>query len=314
MHTTAPRYAPTVLATHTMEERVDLTPRPKQYLEVTILVPAEDSEAAEGSLLARGALGTASEERPGGRIQVRGFFSEQVTVSREEIVASFRALAASDQAPEVSLCLAPWRNWAAESQAAFRSFAATTDLTIAPPWDPEAGDRGAILIIQPGAAFGVGSHATTRGCLDLIPRPGEPVPRSGALDVGTGTGVLALRARQCGYGPVIAFDNDPIAIEAALENVRLNATIDPLHLFVGEIEALGPLPTYSLITANIFLNPLLAVTEQLVARLARGGVLILSGIRENDAPELLAVYARAGAVVEDRRGDDGWAALRLRVP
>lgn len=292
---------------------MNLTPRPDSYLEITILVPAAEIEAAEAALLACGAMGTASEERPGAPARVQGFFEADADITRAEILASFRALAATDRAPEVYVRRAPWRDWAGESQAAFRRFAATEDLTIAPPWDPVADDRITHLTIHPGAAFGIGSHPTTRGCLDLIPRAGEAVRRGAALDVGTGTGILALRARQCGYGPVIGFDHDPIAIEAAIANARLNEGDEPLHLFVGAAAALGSQLACALIIANLFLNPLMALAAELVAHLEEDGVLILSGIRESDATELLGVYAEAGAVLEERRGIDGWAALRLRV-
>ena len=292
---------------------MNLTPRPDSYLEITILVPATEIEAAQGALLACGAMGTATEEPPCAPARVQGFFPADADISREEILASFQSLAVTDRTPEVHVRRAPWRDWAGESQAAFRRFAATEDLMIAPPWDPIPDERVTHLTIHPGAAFGIGSHPTTRGCLDLIPRPGDAVPRGTALDVGTGTGILALRARQCGYGPVIGFDNDPIAIEAAAANAHLNEGNDPLHLFVGEAAALGSQLACALIIANLFLNPLTALAAELIAHLQEDGVMILSGIRENDATELLGVYAEAGAVLEERRGIDGWAALRLRI-
>lgn len=288
--------------------------RPEAYIEITLTVSPKETDAAEGALLALGAMGTALECRPGSvhpRGRVQGFFPEQTVVTREEVAGYFRALSGSADIPEISIQVAPWRDWATESQAAFRSFAITDDLTIAPPWEQTKPGNKNQLIINPGAAFGIGTHPTTRGCIDLIPRPHEQLGHGRALDVGTGTGILALRALQCGFAPVIGLDNDPLAVEAAAENARLNGCAEQLHLILGEMSAIAPRIACTLIIANIFLNPLLALAGELVNRLEKGGQLVLSGIRETDSQELIDTYAQVGAVLCDRRSADGWASLRL---
>jgi ribosomal protein L11 methyltransferase len=310
---------------------MNLVSTPEGYIEIILQVQAAAQELAETVLLELGAAGTALSEpvfhqdlrsgdtAPGaaGRVvEVVGYFSPDGAPSRDEVLNIWRRLATGsgwgdDAEPIVEQRELPWRDWVTESRAAWEPFEISPELTIAPPWHLPETVRGDLLILNPGAAFGLGSHPTTRGCLRLIP-PCQLENPGAVLDIGTGTGVLALRAAQCGYGSVVAFDNDGPAVEAARENFRLNDMEGAIGLFLGESNAISMNQRYALILANIFLNPLLSLAEELAARLLPQGHLIVSGIREADAPELVASLAAQGLTPDKSESADGWIAIRLR--
>jgi ribosomal protein L11 methyltransferase len=160
---------------------------------------------------------------------------------------------------------------------------------IGPPWETPPSDAVA-LVIDPGRAFGTGAHATTRLCVELL---AEQTPGS-LLDLGCGSGVLAVAAAILGFAPVVALDVDPAAVDATLRNARANgARVD-----VREVDvATGPLPAADVAVANISLELVDVALERVDARLV-----VASGYLERDEP-LLAGYRRC-----ERRVRRGWAA------
>ena len=162
-------------------------------------------------------------------------------------------------------------------------------LWVGPPW--EEPDRDAVaVVIDPGRAFGTGAHPTTRLCLELL----ERLPRGSVLDVGCGSGVLAIAAAKLGFGPVVGIDVDPQAVEAT----RANAAANGVELDVEQLDAVAqPLPEAEVALANITL----AAVERVGARVdARR--LLASGYLQADEPDLPR-WRRV-----ERRRADGWAA------
>lgn len=162
-------------------------------------------------------------------------------------------------------------------------------LWIGPSW--ETPDDGATaIVIDPGRAFGTGAHATTRLCLELL----LGVEPAGLVDVGCGSGVLAVAAAKLGFAPVVALDND----EAAVEAVGANAARNGVDVEVRRADVLAePLPRVEVAVANIARDPV----EQAIERFG-GGVVIASGYLERERPE------PAGWRPVDRRMAEGWAA------
>jgi ribosomal protein L11 methyltransferase len=162
-------------------------------------------------------------------------------------------------------------------------------LWIGPPWE-EAPAGVLAVVIEPGRAFGTGAHATTRLCLDLL---GE-LPRTGLLDVGCGSGVLAISAAKLGFTPVYAVDIDPVAVEATMANAHVNG----VDITVNEIDALADeLPKARTTVANLTLD-----TVRVVALRIESCHLVTSGYLAGDHLDLNG-FARAL-----RRELDGWAA------
>lgn len=172
---------------------------------------------------------------------------------------------------------------------------------IRPPWEPELPDTLDVEI-DPGMAFGTGQHATTCGCLDLL----HDVPIGPLLDVGCGSGVLAIAAARLGHVPVTAIDNDPLAVEATKRNAEING----VALDVALADATGrALPAVASILANITRMHVAALAD--VVATAPPQVAILSGFLVEDAELALEPWLVHGFVERRRVCADGWAAVRI---
>jgi ribosomal protein L11 methyltransferase len=185
-------------------------------------------------------------------------------------------------------------------------------LTVRPPWEPP-GSTPVDLVIDPGRAFGTGAHATTRLCLELML---SLESRQGPfIDMGCGSGVLAIAAARLGWGPVRALDNDPLSIEATRANAAVNGVevvVERLDLREGELPAFGRGVT---VTANL-LAPLLVVLAERLGDLAGGGAalpgrLIASGLLSHEADAIAGKFADIGLAERRRRSRAGWTALLL---
>jgi ribosomal protein L11 methyltransferase len=175
-------------------------------------------------------------------------------------------------------------------------------VTIAPPWQAEAGPTGITVLIQPSMGFGTGHHASTRLCTALL----QHLDLSGksVLDVGTGSGVLALVARALGAREVVAVDDDADAIEAARENLALNGGAEGIDLRVADFRTL-PAQLADVVTANLTGGLLVRGAALLASAVAPGGSLIVSGVMREEAAEVLAAFTPALTLVE-RLSEDEW--------
>ena len=182
-------------------------------------------------------------------------------------------------------------------------------VVIVPSWlDEPIGPDEVSLRLDPGMAFGTGLHPTTRGCLTLLQEisPMPPV----VLDVGSGSGILALAALRLGAERAVCYDTDPLAVEATLANAEANGLADRVTASLGSLPATGE--PYPLVAANLVAAALIDLAEPFAAHTAAGATLLASGIIESRADEVLAALT-ANAFVLDHRLDDGeWVSLRLR--
>jgi len=179
---------------------------------------------------------------------------------------------------------------------------------VRPTWSDARADSEAIeIVLDPGMAFGTGLHPTTQQCLialSTIPLEGKAV-----LDVGTGSGILAIAAAKRGATPVVAVDNDSISVEAARENTTRNDVMIP----VGEGSAADVPGRFDVVIANIVSPVLQLIARDLVARLAPKGMLIVTGISAPSEPQTRAAFVDAGLrVLVDRNLRDDWVGLALR--
>lgn len=176
------------------------------------------------------------------------------------------------------------------------------------------------LLIEAAMAFGTGHHATTLGCLRAIDRlETEGVRPQRVADVGSGTAVLAMAAARAWpeAGPILAGDNDPIAVETAAANVEANDLEDRVACLEAQgldHPAFHGAAPFDLILANILKGPLIALAPDFAAATAPGGRVILSGLLTEQADEVSGVYSRSGLneVARDEIGD--WAILTLSRP
>jgi ribosomal protein L11 methyltransferase len=207
----------------------------------------------------------------------------------------------------------PDEDWAARSQASLRAIE-VGNIVVAPPWDV-AGSRSAgasalaspmRIVIQPSMGFGTGHHATTRLCLAALQK--LDVRGRSAIDVGTGSGVLAIAARLLGASPVVAIDDDPDAIQSARENVELNpgAGVD---VRIVDLRT-ARLPLFDIVLANLTGGLLIQAARRLQDLAGPSGRLILSGFMHHEEAGVLDAFA-AFAVVH-RAEEEEWLCVTLQ--
>ncbi len=198
-----------------------------------------------------------------------------------------------------------WKRW-------FKGFRISEHLAVRPPWEePDGPEDGLTLIIEPGMAFGTGQHETTWLCLEHLEslRRSDGLPET-FLDVGCGTGILSIAAAGMGVDRVTGVDIDPDSIRCALENAETNGVADRLELSTTPAAELPE--TYPLVVANILGHILLRLADDLVARTAPGGTLVLSGLLETQRTELLDAFESRGCRLESSAVRGPWALLNMR--
>lgn len=177
----------------------------------------------------------------------------------------------------------------------------------------EAGDIA--IEIDAGQAFGTGHHGTTSGCLEMIEEVVEREHPTNALDLGTGSAVLAIAIAKLAPIPVLATDIDPIAVTVAAENTVINGVAE--HIVTATAEGFDhpvfrSYTPFDLIVANILANPLMELAPSLKAHLASGGSIILSGILDSQHDAVLAAYQAQGLTHQETLHREGWVTIHLK--
>lgn len=274
------------------------------WFAVDVATEAAAVEAVEYALLEAGAAGAEESSAPNGDVVVTGYFSE--TPDREVIRA---ALADAFQiydlptssARDMTLREVPNRDWLAEWKASWQPVRIGR-FVIAPPWselDERPGDL--VIRIEPGMAFGTGTHETTRLCLHAIE---EHFTGSSMLDVGTGTGILAIAAAKLFPAARIeACDNDAEAVTIAIENARLNQ-VPQIEFRVGTLDQAA---SADLVCANLTTDVILPMLGDLVS--ATCGRLVLSGILREQASQIEARLVDLGVEDWQTREDGEWVSI-----
>jgi ribosomal protein L11 methyltransferase len=179
-----------------------------------------------------------------------------------------------------------------------------------PSWHEAPNPDALILELDPGLAFGTGSHPTTRLCMEWL--EANPAPGKTVLDYGCGSGILAMVAKKVGAGEVVGVDIDPQAIESAADNAVRNHCEIEFFLPDSFAESQHATQRFDIVVANILSSPLKLMAPMLSGRVADGGSLILSGVLARQAEEVAAAYApfiKLGVWAEQ----EGWVALHGRL-
>jgi len=223
-------------------------------------------------------------------------------IAAEERDAAVDALRRQFPDAQVRAADVPDENWAERSQAGLTPVRAG-NLVIAPPWDVP-GDLSNVVIIEPSTGFGTGHHATTRLCLQALQESG-PAGKS-IIDVGTGSGVLALAAKKLGAARVIGIDNDPDAIANARENMALNKL--DVELRCASLEAVTLEPA-DIVMANLTGALLVRYSRTLRDLIRPNGVVIMGGPREEEAESVRGAF---DLQIVHEVTEDGWLCLVVR--
>lgn len=182
-------------------------------------------------------------------------------------------------------------------------------LLIKPSWSKKRPRKNQpVVVLDPGLSFGTGQHATTSFCLNEIVARRRAGTRQAFLDIGTGSGILAIAAVKLGYQPVHAFDFDPEAVRIAKTNARANGVQNHLRITRGDVTKLPthvPKP-YDLVCANLISNLLIAQRQPIVKRLAPGGTLVLAGILAGEFSEVQTAFEKLGLQLICDRAEKEW--------
>jgi ribosomal protein L11 methyltransferase len=209
----------------------------------------------------------------------------------------------------VSIRSLPDQDWNAHWVASIQPLRIGKQFRIRQSWNAaEPSFSGFELIIDPKRAFGSGYHVTTQLLIEMLEDRVRGLQR--VLDIGTGSGILAMVALRLGAASALAIDIDPDAIECARENAALNGFGDELHLRVGTLEGLGS-ERFELVVANLDRSVFLKVGGLIGRQMKAGGRALLSGIQPEDLQDVAPVLEPSGGKVCDRMRRDGWIAIEV---
>ncbi|MGQ0651640.1 MAG: 50S ribosomal protein L11 methyltransferase [Betaproteobacteria bacterium] len=262
---------------------------------VRVEVEAALADPLGDALLEAGAESVTVDEPLAPRVAVHAILPLGLEPAR--IVAT-AAAACGLSAPTFTAARLEDDDWVRRTQSQFAPLAVGRRLWIGASWHATPADRQAVVRLNPGMAFGTGSHPSTRLTLEFLEATIGGEER--VLDYGCGSGILAIAAAKLGARLVDGVDIDPLALETA----AANATANGVALRCYGTEEL-PEGQYDVVVANILAQPLIALAPLLLARLARGGRIALSGILEGQAGEVAQAYRNVGAQVS--RLEEGWA-------
>ena len=208
----------------------------------------------------------------------------------------------------------PDEDWAERSQAALQPVTVGL-VTVAPPWtvtDDLRARSTHLVVIQPSMGFGTGHHASTRLCLEWLQR--TPLDRTTVLDVGTGSGVLAIAAAELGASDIVGIDVDPDALMAARENGARNRAGGRVAWHELDLSAAGPSlgRRFDVICANLTGGLLFREAATFGALASHGAALIASGFQPHEAPHVIAAFKTAGWSLDGHSEEDDWVGARLR--
>lgn len=287
----------------------------RAYTKVVLRTPAAMADDAAAIMVEHGALGCAVAESVSGRsgiarrkfVRLEAYFDASTNRARIQ-----RAIVAVEGfigklTPSVDRILDP--GWATQWQSRFRPLRVGRRFVIVPPWEQTESSNGRTpIIIQPGQAFGTGHHGSTYGVLCALEDLCKSFDVKRALDVGTGSGILAFAMLNLGAKEVLAIDVDAIALANARENARLNRLSGRVHFATAPLAAVRG--QFDLVTANILSSTLIELAPRLKPRVKRGGGLILAGILAREA-DLVLAHFRPEMRLAGHRTDRGWTALML---
>ncbi len=283
----------------------------KRWNRIDVVVPEEDAEALAFEVAESLALGVELIE-DGFRFYVDAAVPNDLWQGKlGRLLADYR-----DQNPEragtvlVRIQDLVEDDWADRWKAYFKPLRVGRRFLVCPTWDnsePGAGDR--VILMDPGRAFGTGHHETTRLCLEWLEdwtESNRPDTMS-LLDLGTGSGILAMAGALLGFGRVLAVDNDEEAVEVARENLRVNGLEGRIVLSVGSVGELEE--RFDVVAANLQANPLIEMAHALSERLQPEGMLVLSGILVEQGESVRSAYEEAGLLFVERRSAGEWCLL-----
>ncbi len=269
----------------------------KRWLAVELYIAKEFGEGVSNFLTERGATGIEELEEDLQHVKLRTYFQQdgrerKILQSLQRYLKSLEKIAPENPRSKIKTASIPEQDWGENWKRFFRPIQVTPKFVVKPPWSRVRLKKGQIPVgINPGMAFGTGTHATTILCIRAL---GERIKKRGLsiLDVGTGSGILSIVAAKLGAKEVWGIDIDRVAVENARENVEKNHVSDVVRIRKGSIGSLHK--KFDIIIANIDLKTLRRKRRLLLNHLKGNGLLILSGILVEEEERIRLHYLETG--------------------
>jgi ribosomal protein L11 methyltransferase len=298
------------------------------WTEIVLEVPRRYAECLSDALMEAGALSVSVEDADEGTQAEQALFGEPGMEPAEQAWERSRVVALADaEADHAGLvetaCAAcsmhadAWpfslrpvaeQDWVRLTQSQFAPIHIGKNIWVVPSWHDAPDPDALILELDPGLAFGTGSHPTTRLCMEWL--ESQALNNLGVLDYGCGSGILAMVAKKLGASQVDGVDIDPQAIESARANSERNACT-VAYFLPAEFGLSHPTTRYDVVVANILSSPLKLMAPMLTGRITAGGAMVLSGVLARQADEVIAAYAPY-LTLSVWAEHEGWVALSGR--
>lgn len=300
------------------------------WTEIVIEVARDQAEELSDALMDAGALSVSVEDADEGTDAEQPLFGEpgmepkesawersrvvalaDVDANHATIVADAVAALGLDYALPFALRPVAEQDWVRLTQSQFEPIHIGKHIWVVPSWHDAPDPDALVLELDPGLAFGTGSHPTTRLCMEWLEAHLAAAPT--VLDYGCGSGILALVAKKLGSPVVVGVDIDPQALESARFNSERNHCEIDYYLPEAFAQAYPVGQTFAVVVANILAGPLQVMAPMLAGRVAAGGALVLSGVLDRQADEVIAAYAPYISLTVWAE-HEGWVALAGQLP
>ena len=289
----------------------------KQWVVLRLLMPEEFQEQVANFLMEQGATGLEEEIKEGSKeVAFKAYYlkdggEKRVKTNLRRYMKSVEIIYSRKISCRVSTAVIPEQDWGENWKQFFKPLRIGSKLVVFPPWEKARLKKGEVPVeITPGMAFGTGTHGTTQLCIEALEKRLKKRSAS-VLDMGTGSGILAIVAAKLGTQEVLAVDTDPVAVEVAAQNVEKNGVQGVVRVRQGEVERIRK--RFDIVVANIDFKGLERLKLPLIRRVKNEGYLILSGILKEEEDRIRRDFLETKTlrfVERDRRGE--WSCLTFR--
>jgi len=288
----------------------------RRWLLISLHVPGPSVEAVSNFLMEQDAAGIEENgEGPKGE-RLKAYFLRDgreggVLRALRRYLKSLQSIQPEISQAKIETVTIPEQDWGETWKRFFKPFRVTSRVVVNPPWSSFQPKKNEVsIVINPGMAFGTGTHATTKLCIRALEK-GLRKKGLSVLDVGTGSGILSILAGRLGAGEVLGVDTDEVAVEVARENVRRNRVSDLVKVRKGGIGNIRR--QFDVVVANIDLRSLRKMRGPLLRRLKGKGLLVLSGLLEGEGDRLQEYYMETGHLRRTQSTREGeWICLTFR--
>lgn len=286
---------------------------PSRMRRIRIVAPAAPAEAL-AAVLDIGGYTPVMSTRPGEKVATIDVFADSPDVAAA-LLSKLRTLLANDttyagarvedRPVDPHALTNAWK-------AHFHTTRVGCHILVRPAWESCApGPDDIVVALEPGLSFGTGNHPTTRACLVYLERTASETEPRGLLDIGCGSGVLAIAAVQLGFAPVIAIDHDPMAVLKTGENAALNNAQGAIDIHDADIADAPRFGVQPVVVCNVLAHVIRTHAARIAATVAPGGRLILAGILTREHADVMRAFEPHGFRVADTLSDDEWSSSLL---